>query len=331
MSSTRFALCLALISAPAAWSQAPGALPNPYKQPIEHWGTLPPGRTWGAASGISIDRKGNIWIAERCGGATCADSNLDPILEFDPNGKYIRSFGGGMFVFPHQIFVDKNDNVWLADGNGKDGKGQVVVKFSPEGKVLMTLGKPGVAGNGPDTFNRPSGVVVAPNGDIFVSDGHGGDSNNRVVKFSKDGKFIKAWGTKGKGPGEFDELHGITIDSRGRVLVADRGNNRIQIFDQDGKFLDQWTQFSRPSGIFIDSHDVIYVPDNTSVSTTRPNWPRGVRIGNAKTGEVTGFIPDRDQDPKDEGFGVENAVVDSKGSIFAVEVYRKMAEKFEKR
>jgi streptogramin lyase len=278
-----------------------------------------------------MDKQGNLWFAERCEANTCAGSSLDPIFEFSPSGKYLRSFGANLFVQPHQIFVAKDGNIWVTDADGKDGKGHTVMKFSPQGKLLMTLGKPGVAGAGPDTFNQPSGVVVAANGDIFVSDGHGGDSNARIVKFSKDGKFLKTWGRKGSAPGEFDGLHGLTIDSRGRLLVADRENARIQIFDQDGKFLDQWKQFSRPSGIFIDSHDVIYVPDNTSVSTTRPDWPRGVRIGNAKTGEVTGFIPDLDQDPNKRGYGVENVVVDSNGTIYGVEVFRKMVKTLQKR
>ena len=192
------------------------------------------------------------------------------------------------------------------------------MKFSPEGKLLMTLGKPGVTGDGPDTFNRPSGVVVAPNGDIFVADGHGGDSNARIVKFSKDGKFIKAWGKKGSAPGEFNGPHAIAMDSRGRIFVADRENARIQIFDQDGKFIDAWTQFGRPSGIYIDKNDMIYVPDNQSNSSTRMR--KGIRIGSAKDGRVTAFIPDPDQDPKDGGIGAENVAVDANGNLYAAEV-----------
>ena len=126
----------------------------------------------------------------------------------------------------------------------------------------MTLGKAGVAGNGPDEFNAPSAVVVAPNGDIFVADGHGGNTNARIVKFSKDGKFIKAWGKKGSAQGEFDIPHALAMDSRGRLFVGDRQNNRIQIFDQDGNYIDQWFQFSRPSGVFIDKNDIIYVADS---------------------------------------------------------------------
>ena len=155
--SSKIAIVL-LSAAVSAWAQ----LPNPYKPPIENWGTMPAGRAWGSVSGIAIDAKGNLWMAERCGANTCAGSTLDPIFEFDRFGKYLRSFGAGLFVFPHQIFVDRDGFVWVTDGDGKDGKGHTVVKFSPEGKVLMTLGRQGVAGNGPDTFNRPSGVVVAP-------------------------------------------------------------------------------------------------------------------------------------------------------------------------
>jgi DNA-binding beta-propeller fold protein YncE len=119
---------------------------------------------------------------------------------------------------------------------GKGGKGQQVFKFSPGGKILITLGEAGVAGAGPDTFNGPSGVVVAPNGDIFVADGHGGDTNARIVRFSKDRAFLKTWGKKGSGPGELDTPHSIAMDSKGRLFVADRVNNRIQIFGQDGRF-----------------------------------------------------------------------------------------------
>jgi hypothetical protein len=328
-SGCRLAAALLLIFPVAgAYPQAASdSLPNPY-QAIENWAKLPEGRTWGAAAGTSIDRKGNLWVFERCGANTCAGRSEAPILEFDPSGRLVKSFGGGMFVFPHGLFVDKDDNVWVTDADGKDGKGQQVVKFSSEGRVLMTLGKPGVAGDGPDTFNRPSGVVVAPNGDIFVADGHGGNSNARIVKLSKSGKFLRAWGKKGSAPGEFNELHAIAMDSKGRVFVADRGNNRIQIFDQDGKFLEQWTQFSRPSGIFIDKKDTIYVPDNTS--NRYPDWRRGIRIGSARNGSVTAFIPDPDQDPAHVGIGAENVVADANGNVYASEVSRRMVKKYVK-
>jgi 6-bladed beta-propeller protein len=143
-----------------------------------------------------------------------------------------------------------------------------------------------------DTFNRPSDVVVAPNGDIFVADGHGGNSNARIVKFSKDGRFIRTWGTKGSGPGEFTLPHSLAMDSEGRLFVADLMNHRIQIFDQDGRYLTEWRQFGMPGGLFIDKRDVLYVADSLSSPDTHAGWIRGIRIGSAKDGTVTAFIPD---------------------------------------
>jgi streptogramin lyase len=305
--------------------------PNPYRT-VTGWFHIPAGRTWGSAAGVDVDSKGHIWVAERCGANSCADSKLDPIFEFDASGKLLHNFGGGIFVFPHGIGVDKDGNVWVTDGRGIEGKGHQVVKFSPEGKVLMTLGKAGVAGNGADTFDMPSDVAVAPNGDIFVADGHGGTSNNRIVKFSKDGKYIKEWGKKGTGPGEFDIPHALAFDSKGRLFVGDRNNNRIQIFDQDGNYIDQWPQFSRPSGIFIDKHDVIYVADSESVSVSKNHdgWKRGIRVGSAKTGEVTAFIPD----PVEviEGTSAaEGVAADAKGVIYGAEVGPKDLKKYVKK
>jgi streptogramin lyase len=263
---------------------------NPYHL-VENWAKLPVERKFGAVIGVAVDREGNVWAFDRCGGDSCAGSNLTPILKFDSSGKLVNSFGAGMFVFPHGFSVDKDGNVWATDAQGKDGKGHQVFKFSPDGKVLLALGKAGVAGEGENTFNSPSAVAVAPNGNIFVADGHGGDSNARIVKFSKDGRFLKAWGRKGSGPGEFAELHAIAIDSRGRLFVGDRGNSRIQIFDQEGRFLAEWKQFGRPSGIFIDAHDTIYVTDSQSDEKTNPGFQKGIRIGSAQDGSVKSLIP----------------------------------------
>ena len=200
-------------------------LPAPYGSATS-FGQLPAGRAWGGTTAVAVDRDGkSVWVFERCGGASCANSNLPPILHFDPSGKLLASFGAGMFVFPHGITVDHEGNVWVADADGKNGKGHQVVKFSPTGKVLMTLGKAGMPGDAPGYFNRPTGVAIARNGDIFVADGHGGDSNARVVKFSKTGKFMTAWGKKGTAAGEFDTPHAIAVDSQERVYVADRSND----------------------------------------------------------------------------------------------------------
>ena len=186
-----YRMIFTLIAAIVAMIPAVYAQDNPYRVE-EGWAKLPDGRKWGSTSGVDVDRDGNIWVFERCGERSCAGSNLAPIFKFDRSGKPVKSFGVGMFVFPHGMHVDKDGNVWVTDADGKDGKGHQVVKFSPDGKVLLALGKAGVTGDGPDSFNRPSAVTTAPNGDIFVADGHGGESNARIVKFSKDGKFIKA-------------------------------------------------------------------------------------------------------------------------------------------
>ncbi len=268
------------------------AAPNPYRA-IEGWAKLPQGRSWGSTSGVDVDVDGrSVWVAERCGAFAppslikpgvpfaCDGSSLHPILKFDADGNLVKAFGAGLLLFPHGIHVDREGNVWVTDGLGKDGKGHQVFKFSPEGKVLLTLGKAGQAGSGPDEFNAPSSVYVAPNGDIFVGDGHGRETNARIVKFDKNGRFIKSWGRKGAGPGEIDIPHALAMDSRGRLFVGDRQNNRIQIFDQDGNYLDQWHQFSRPSGVFIDKNDVIYVADF------------GIRIGR----QESRWLEARDQD-----------------------------------
>ena len=342
-----FALAVAaafMIAGTEAFTQAgapTNSAPNPYSA-IENWGKLPDGRTWGSTSGVGIDRDGtSVWVAERCGAFAppslmkpgtpfaCDGSSLPPILKFDSTGNLVKSFGAGLLLFPHGLHVDRDGNVWVTDGLGKDGKGHQVFKFSPEGQVLLTLGKAGVAGNGPDEFNAPSAVHVAPNGDIFVADGHGGNTNARIVKFTKDGKFIKTWGKKGSGPGEIDIPHALAMDSRGRLFVGDRQNNRIQIFDQDGNTLDQWSQFSRPSGVFIDQNDIIYVADSESesVSKNHDGWKRGIRVGKAGDGSVTAFIPD----PKEKTTGTsaaEGVAADANGNIYGAEVGPKRMMKY---
>jgi len=280
----------------AGTDPVPNSQPNPYVT-VEHWAKLPDGRMWGSTSAVDIDRDGkSVWVAERCGANSCEGKNDPPILKFDTTGKIVKSFGEGMFLFPHGICVDKDGNIWVTDGHAKDGKGFQVFKFSPEGKVLMTLGKPGVGGDTPDTFDEPNDVAIAPNGDIFVSDGHRPNMGNaRVLKFTKDGKFIKQWGGHGSGPGQFEVPHALAFDSQGRLFVGDRANNRIQIFDQDGKFIAEWKQFSRPSGVYIDKNDIIYVTDSESTDRDgyghNPGYKRGIRIGSAKDGSVKSLMP----------------------------------------
>ena len=295
---------------------------GPSYQLVDGFFKLPAGRKIGSTAGITVDRDGrSIWAFDRCGDQYCFGSpDVAPVLKFDASGQLVKSFGAGMFVRPHGIHIDRDGNVWVTDGEGPDGKdprrngkGHQVFKFSPDGKVLMTLGKAGVAGDGPDTFNMPSAVLVAPNGDIFVGDGHGGNSNARIVKFSKNGTFIKTWGKRGAAPGEFDAQgpHALAMDSRGRLFVGDRGNNRIQIFDQDGKFREEWRQFGRPSGVFIDRNDTIYVADHQSTPQTNPGFMPGIRIGSIRDGKVAAFIPETAAEPSQE-----NVAADAAGNVY---------------
>lgn len=307
---------------------------NPY-QTIENYFKLPDGRLWGSSSAIEIAPDGkSVWIAERCGANTCAGKSVAPILHYSADGKLLAAFGENMFVFPHGMFVDKAGNVWLTDGQGRNGKGHQVFKMSPTGTVLLTLGTAGVAGDGPDEFNQPSDVVVAANGDIFVADGHGAKSNARIVKFDKTGKFLKTWGKLGSGPGEFNAPHALAFDSRGRLFVGDRANNRIQIFDQEGRFLEEWKQFGRPSGIYIDAKDMMYVTDSESIETggyagNNPGFKRGIRIGSARDGIVKYYIPD-----PTPGLGstsaAEGVAADKDGIVYGAEVESKSIKRYVK-
>jgi len=307
-------------------------LPNPYRT-VADWAKLPEGRPWGSTAGVTIDPKGNIWIAERCGQAYpggCGDSHLAPILEFDPSGKLIRAIGADLFVFPHGITADKDGNIWVTDERGSEGKGYVAIKFSPTGQVLMVLGTKGVAGTGPNQFDGPKAVAIADNGDIFVSDG--GRNSARILKFDKNGKLLMEWGKPGSAAGEMDTPHCLAFDSRGRLFVGDRGNNRLQIFDQQGQFIAQWTQFSRPSGIFIDKRDdTLYVADSESggVSTEHSAWRRGIRIGSARDGSLRAFIPDPNRVPDYRGSSAaEGVAVDSHGIVYGAEVGQKDLKKY---
>jgi DNA-binding beta-propeller fold protein YncE len=308
-------------------------LPKPYRT-TRDWGQLPPGVNWAAVTAIEPAPDGSIFVIHRCFANACAGRSEAPILKYDATGKLLAQWGAGMFVFPHGATVDRAGNLWVADAGGENGKGHQVLKLSPAGKVLMTLGRAGVSGSGPDLFDQPTDVLIGPSGDIFVTDSHRNGLNNRVVKFTKDGKYIKEWGRKGSGPGEFSEPHTIAMDSRGRLFVGDRENNRIQIFDQDGKLLDEWRQFGRPSGIVITPDDTIYVADSESGPDTGahelPGIRKGVRIGSARTGEVTAFIEDMESTTPDHS-GAEGIGVDAHGNVYGAVVRRQMLERHVRR
>jgi hypothetical protein len=299
-------------SAPGqAQSSDPNGAPNPYKMQ-ENWAQYPAGHAVGAAIKIQVDHSDgkSMWIFDRCGANDCSNSSLPPLLKFDASGKFMQGIGAGKFNQPHGLYVDREGNVYGADQIAKNGKGAVVIKFSPKGEVLMTLGQPGKEGAGPTSLSQPSAVAVAPNGDIYIADGHGGKTNDRIVKYAKDGKFLLDWGRHGKAPGEIDTPHGIAVDSADRVYVAERVNNRISIFDPDGKFIAEWKQFGRPSDVVIDKNDMIYVADSQSDQKTNPGFKQGIRIGSVKDGKVTAFIP------APEAGGAEGLGVDDAGNVY---------------
>jgi DNA-binding beta-propeller fold protein YncE len=314
-------------------------LPNPNPRVTRNFGTLPDGRTWGSTAGVDIGPDGHLWAYDRCGANSCAGSNVDPILKFDRHtGRLLASFGRGQFIFPHGIHVDREGNVWVTDGRAATeaelakfpdakGRGHTVTKFSPEGKALLQLGRPGVGARGTDTFLEPNDVITTAGGDIFVSDGHSGqfpnagpDTNARIVKFSRDGKYVREWGRLGSAPGEFRTPHALALDSRGRLFVADRGNHRIQVFDQDGMFLEEWKQFGRVSGLFITRDDMLYAIDSESSPERHPNWKTGVRIGTTREDRVLQFIPPHPL-PTGAAHGAagEGVAVDPDGNVFAAE------------
>ena len=275
--------------------------------------------------GIAEGQDRNIYVLTRCHRNSCEGRSEAPIMKFDPEGRLLASFGEGLFVFPHNLTIDRDGHVWTTDeGN------HAVRKFTADGKLLMTIGEPGKAGGPPTLLTSPTGVLVAPNGTVFVTEGHDNSPKavvNRVSKWTADGTFIKTWGRTGSAPGEFSTPHVIAMDSRGRLFVGDRNNNRIQIFDQEGNFLDLWYQFGRPSGIVITPDDRIYVADSESFDFHNPGWQKGIRIGSARDGSVEYFI--RDIEPMTISHsGAEGIGVDSRGNIYGGVVRRRMLEKF---
>lgn len=312
------AAALVLLAVPRAQEKAKEIPVAPYEE-VKPWGPSVRGSLEWEPAGADTDRQGRVYFLRRS----------DPaVWVMEPSGKVIRSFGDALFVWAHGMHVDRQGNIWATDcaiGPGgaaaselqklnqkaiAAGKGHLVYKFSPEGKILMTLGKAGQPGTGTDQFYCPADIVTAPDGSIFVSDGHEGDHpNGRILKFTKDGKFIKTWGQKGKGPGEFASPHTLALDSRGRLFVGDRANGRIEIFDQDGKFLEETKKFGGPAGIAITSDDTMYVccPD------------KEIRVGSAKTLEVTGVIKD---------VWAEGVAADDHGNVYAGEVFRHVWRKF---
>jgi sugar lactone lactonase YvrE len=282
--------------------------------------------------GIHVDKDGNVWVTDGqddapvpargagAGAGAAAGAGRGAAPAGAAGGAAGAAAGGGRAAAP------------TGPAGPRPGAthGSQVFKFSPDGKVLLTLGKLGGAAS-PEYFYQPNDVITAPNGDIFVAEGHGA-GNNRVLKFDKTGKFIKEWGKLGSGPGEFDQPHALAFDSKGRLFVGDRNNNRVQVFDQNGTFIQEFKQFSRPSGIFIDKKDNLYVADSESESVSRNHngWKRGIRFGSIKDGKIAGFIPDPDEKATGTS-AAEGVTIDAAGNIYGAEVGPKAVKKYVKK
>jgi DNA-binding beta-propeller fold protein YncE len=307
-------------------------------------------RPWGGSNGVAIDRDGKtVWATDRCSPGTtpgCLGTRANPVHHFDESGKEIRSFGGGLFVWPHGIHVDRDGNVWVTDARapsaddlakfpGEEKKGSVVIKFSPEGKVLLTLGTPGVRGHPPDALTDPTNVVTDPRtGDVYVAESHTdvADSNlvARISVFDRSGKFLRVIGRSGTGPGEFRTPHALEFDSQGRLIVADRHNHRIQILSRDGKFIAEYDEFGRTSGLAIDANDTIYTADSESTERVHPGWQRGIRIGSLKDGKVTLFIPPHATPNSTDGAMGEGIAIDALGNVYTAEAQLRGITKYVK-
>jgi sugar lactone lactonase YvrE len=209
-----------------------------------NWPTLPAGWTFEETPGVAVDKREHVFVFHR---------GPHSIIEFDKDGTVVRTWGDGVFVRPHALKFDPEGNLWASDDQG-----HMVVKMDDKGRVRMVLGRKNTKGETNDLFNRPTDIGFGPNGDVYITDGYG---NSRVVQYTREGKFVRTWGKKGSGEGEFDLPHGIAIDKRGRVYVGDRENRRMQVFDADGKFITQWKHVGSPWGVVITSDDHLYMCD----------------------------------------------------------------------
>jgi hypothetical protein len=323
----------------------PNSEPNPYKKIATDWAHLPgnihDGKWWGQVVGLDVDKDGNIWAFNRSHPLQ-AQVNVDTpaMFKFSPTGDLLASWGTGMFALAHNMFIDRQGFIWTVDAEGKDGVGAQVLKFDPSGKVVMSLGTKGLQKEGAngESFASPTGVVVASNGDIFVTDGHRGPAGHRIVKYARDGKFVKTWGKMGSEPGNFRTPHAIAIDSQDRVFVADRGNKRVQVFDPDGTFVAEWPQFGICEVLYIAKGDVLYVSDANSTAETKSPYKKGIRVGSAKDGSIKYFIPEEVADDPGGGptKGPVSLCADATGStIYACDVgtavgFDKMMKKYVK-
>lgn len=306
--------------------------PNPYTR-IEPFGEPPPGNNgeWAAVTGAEGSPDGSLYVLHRCHANSCVGRREPPLVRLDPRtGRRLATWGEGLMAFPHGFHVDYEGHIWTTDiGQDNAPGGHVVRKFNRDGRLLMTIGQPGVAGDTPALLREPTDVVVSPEGTIFVTEGHlKNGPHSRVAKFAADGTFIGRFGSSGQGHLQLSAPHGIAMDTQGRLFIADRDNNRILVWDQEGNYFDQWHQFGRPSGVYIDHTNTIYVADSESWGPENPGWKKGIRIGSANTGQVHYFIEDIESRDFAHS-GAESVGVDTLGNVYGGVVRRQMLERNE--
>jgi peptidylamidoglycolate lyase len=292
---------------------------------VHGWPELPPGEILGQATGVDVDSQGNVWVFHRAGREWTEPFPMEPIglptvWVFDGRtGRLLKSWGANTFVMPHGLTIDRDDNLWLTDV----GRHQVF-KFTPDGRQLLVLGEARVPGDDAQHFNMPTDVAIAGDGSFFVSDGYG---NSRVLHFAADGQLIKTWGTKGAGPGEFDLPHGIAIDDRGRVLVADRSNARVQVFEQSGRFLAQWrsAELGRPYAAASDQKNRVFIADGGDQPDVPPDRA-GVVVVDADGHLITRFGRFGNYDGQ---FRLAHDIaVAQDGAVYVVDAWGQRVQKF---
>ncbi len=294
------ALLLFGLARPAGAGDGPAAIGFPDYRPVPGWPALPVDVELGAVSAVATDGADRVYVFHR---------GRHPILVFDRDGKFLRSWGDDLVKTAHGLRVDRDNNVWITDIGH-----HLVMKFDAGGKLLMTLGKKDRPGEGPDQFDRPTDVAVAPSGEFYVADGYG---NSRVLHFDRRGNLVGQWGKKGDGEGEFRLPHAICLDARGRVYVGDRENNRVQVFDDGGKFLAQWRDSGAPYGLFLTNDGRLFVADG------RADW---VKVLDAH-GRALGRWGEKGSGPGQ--FRVPHGVcVDAHGAVYVAEIDGRRVQKF---
>lgn len=297
---------LALVLTAAAWATDWSKVPRLPHEVVEDWPQLPEGWNLGECGGVAVDSSDHVWIYNR---------GPHPVIEVDKHGRFIQAFKEPNHVSAHGIKVDAEGDVWLVDVSGHS-----VMEFSRAGRLKIVIANPGRSAGNNDSkyaFNRPTGMAFKADGGFYVADGY---VNSRIVEFSKDGIYQRHWGSKGKGEGEFDLVHDVTVDRRGRVYVADRTNRRIQVFDAKGKFLAKWTDVGQPWGLaYAAREDAIYMADGDA--------NRIVKL--STDGKILGRLGEFGKTPGKLDFA-HHIAVDSEGSIYVTEIKNWRVQKFAK-